>query len=59
MAAKFVGINPLTKSPIYQSGTVRVPRPTCRGSGWITCSYCRGGKDKELLRPDGEEKEAK
>ena len=58
MAGKFVGVNPLTKSPVYQPTTARIPCPTCRGSGWTSCTYCRNGKDKELLRSD-EEKGAK
>ena len=54
MAGKFVGVNPLTKSPVYQPTTVRIPCPTCRGSGWTSCTYCRNGQDKELLRSDEE-----
>ena len=51
MASKYVGINPMTKSPVYQSGTVRIPCPTCRGTGWTVCIHCRGGKDRNLSRP--------
>lgn len=48
MASKAVAINPLTKTPIYQSSPIRVPCPTCRGVGWMNCIHCRNGKDKDL-----------
>ena len=54
MAGRYVGMNPVTKTPIYQPTTARLACRTCRGSGWVACTYCRNGIDKELLRPDEE-----
>jgi tetratricopeptide (TPR) repeat protein len=50
MSSKVVGFNAMTKAPIYQSAPIRVPCPTCRASGWVTCGYCREGKDRQLRR---------
>jgi len=54
MASKYVGVNPTTNMPIYQSAPIRIPCPTCGGSGWVKCQYCRDGKDKELYGIPGE-----
>jgi len=51
MASKVIGFNPTTNAPIYQSGPIRIPCPTCGGSGWVPCSHCRDGKDRDLLGP--------
>lgn len=54
MASKYVGVNPTTNTPIYQSGPIRIRCPTCGGSGWVKCQHCRDGKDKELFGIPGE-----
>jgi aldose 1-epimerase len=55
MGSKPVGLNPLTKEPIYhQSAPMRRLCPWCGGSGRVACTYCSDGKDKELLGNRGE-----